>query len=280
MKILLCIDDTDASVFAFDWIAANMLGAEDRLFVLTVAELELGNDEWVPYVESHSYAEETWKHIQKQFQGHTIPYEIERINKSGEGVCYSILETIRQTKAEIVVIGNRELDALGRFMAGSVSEDLVHCAHIPVLVCRAPQKSLQPGEHRHVALALDNSKESHFAFDWANRNFLLSSDRVTLLTVPHDMGSETISEAGSVLAKFKERCESQFFHRGTETIECSTGKVSETIVEYVNSNKVDVLVMGARDLGAVKRLFMTSVCDEALHSVHCPVLVCKMPNPS
>ncbi|GFO21766.1 stress response protein nhax [Plakobranchus ocellatus] len=55
-------------------------------------------------------------------------------SKPGEG----ILKAADEEKADMIVVGSRGLSTLRRTLMGSVSDYLVHHAHIPVAVCKHP----------------------------------------------------------------------------------------------------------------------------------------------
>ncbi|KAI8359124.1 hypothetical protein EDC96DRAFT_514268 [Choanephora cucurbitarum] len=53
------------------------------------------------------------------------------------------------------------------------------------------------------------------------------------------------------------------------------GDAKTLIPRYTETNKVDLLVMGSRGLGAVKSVFLGSVSDTCLRECPCPVLVVR-----
>lgn len=53
------------------------------------------------------------------------------------------------------------------------------------------------------------------------------------------------------------------------------GEPGEAIVDYAEKNKVDVVVVGSRGLGAIKRAFLGSTADYVTHHLKCPVLIVK-----
>jgi len=53
------------------------------------------------------------------------------------------------------------------------------------------------------------------------------------------------------------------------------GTASEEIVAAANEPGVDLVVVGARGLGAIKRLILGSVSERVVHHAQCPVLVVK-----
>ena len=47
------------------------------------------------------------------------------------------------------------------------------------------------------------------------------------------------------------------------------------ITQYANENKIDLIVVGTRDLGSFKRVLLGSTATGLVHSAHCSVLVVK-----
>lgn len=50
---------------------------------------------------------------------------------------------------------------------------------------------------------------------------------------------------------------------------------AEVILKVAEEEQADLLVLGSRGLGAVKRFFIGSVSDRVVHHAHCDVLVVK-----
>ena len=53
------------------------------------------------------------------------------------------------------------------------------------------------------------------------------------------------------------------------------GRAGEAIVEEAAKEKVAMVVMGTRGLGAIRRTVLGSVSDYVLHHVHCPIVICR-----
>ncbi|KAL1919397.1 uncharacterized protein VTP21DRAFT_2090 [Calcarisporiella thermophila] len=148
---------------------------------------------------------------------------------------------------------------------------------------------------RIVFIAVDHSPHSQYAFSWALENFVRpESDLVILANVrqnvmlpgPYGIGTIQFSQFVTNLEEHQ-RLES---HRLLKTlaeklreknIMCKAiamrGDPREEIVRKIKELKVDVLVMGCRQLGALKRTFLGSVSDFCAHHSHVPVLIVKEP---
>lgn len=53
------------------------------------------------------------------------------------------------------------------------------------------------------------------------------------------------------------------------------GDPRDVIVDFCRDAKVDLLVMGSRGIGAVKRALMGSTSAYCVHNAPCPVVVCR-----
>lgn len=52
------------------------------------------------------------------------------------------------------------------------------------------------------------------------------------------------------------------------------GKPGESICHTVKEGEMDLVVMGSRGMGAIRRTFVGSVSDYVLHHSHVPVIIC------
>jgi nucleotide-binding universal stress UspA family protein len=65
----------------------------------------------------------------------------------------------------------------------------------------------------------------------------------------------------------------------TENIEAKTevleGEVAENIIRYAEENDTDLVMIGNRGLGGLKKLVLGSVSQKVVQKASCPVLVVK-----
>lgn len=57
--------------------------------------------------------------------------------------------------------------------------------------------------------------------------------------------------------------------------EITTGSPGPEIIDYAKNNKFDLIVMGARGLSSIKKMFMGSVSNFVLHKSKIPVMIVK-----
>lgn len=53
------------------------------------------------------------------------------------------------------------------------------------------------------------------------------------------------------------------------------GKPEEMLTEAARQNAADLIIMGTRGMGKLRRTIMGGVSDYVIKHAHCPVLVCR-----
>ncbi|KAI9203835.1 uncharacterized protein BJ171DRAFT_562171 [Polychytrium aggregatum] len=155
--------------------------------------------------------------------------------------------------------------------------------------------NLEQQPKRIIAIAIDNSNHSAYAFDWALENVVdVARDQVVLLNVRPFPGAsrptafsymdfsdriDEIEEANkleshSLLKQFG----GQLLKRN---ISCRAialrGDPRDEIIVKLEEIKADMIIMGSRGMGALKRAFMGSVSDHLVHHAPCAVVVTRTP---
>ncbi|KAJ1656559.1 hypothetical protein IWQ61_003889 [Dispira simplex] len=153
-------------------------------------------------------------------------------------------------------------------------------------------------DQRLIVIAVNpGSSETPHILQWVLDNFLDSRrDRVQLvsgLCLESDLDAVSLGinapDISAYLVNLEEESESDITKQLTHCArlltqanvrtECLVVKghsdVRDIVVNYINDVKADALVVGSRDLGVWKRLWLGSFSDFCVHSVHCPVVVVK-----
>jgi nucleotide-binding universal stress UspA family protein len=191
----------------------------------------------------------------------------------------------------MLVVGSKGLDALDRFMLGSVSTKLVQYAPCPVLVVKGEAAPL-----RRVILATDGSAESTKALEFVRNQFQpyrsnAKSERapihvsVMYVRIPSPLAPVSIKstipwikypglkEAGSKLVtqNVQELIEAGFTAEPLRPL----GKPAEEIMKAASEQSADLIVMGAKGLGAIDRFVLGSVSTRVVQHADCAVLVVR-----
>jgi len=177
----------------------------------------------------------------------------------------------------LLVVGSKGLDALDRFMLGSVSTNLIHHATCPVLVVKSEAAPL-----RRIALATDGSDASAHALEFVLTMF--QPDRSTgtggrvpiHVSVIHVMPFLKYPELKEAGHKLIEQSVQKLIQAGfTAEAVCQLGKPAEVIMKVASKHHADLIVMGAKGLGAIARFLIGSVSTRVVQHANCSVLVVR-----
>ncbi|XP_060575363.1 universal stress protein YxiE-like isoform X2 [Ruditapes philippinarum] len=145
------------------------------------------------------------------------------------------------------------------------------------------------GETR-IMICMDGSRFCDYAFDWYLENIKKPKDYVILF---HSVEFHTLTtmhmEVGSVAAYARsiqeERLEAERYLqqlKGKMVAANLHGKVKQTtgsprteVTRVAEEEKVNMIIMGTRGMGKVRRTLLGSVSDHVLHHSHVPVIICR-----
>jgi len=138
-----------------------------------------------------------------------------------------------------------------------------------------------------IVIAFDGSDPSIHATNVALELALRFRSRVTLLTVvpspaPVYSTLATPPSIEEIERPFREAVERQRVRLekaglAAVRVELRSGSPAREILQYLEQHPADLLVMGARGLSELGRVFLGSVSDVVLHHAHGPILVVRSP---
>jgi nucleotide-binding universal stress UspA family protein len=196
-------------------------------------------------------------------------------------------ETVKlaeETNAGLIIMGSRGRGGVRRALMGSVSDSLVRHAYCPVMVVRW-KPVVFPAK---ILLATDGSEEAKLAAttaaDLAKRTG--SELHVVSVAIEYPYVYDTYYNVGRTEEVERSRQEAQKVldeearkvgeAEGTVTkSHLEVGAVDEEIVVLAEEVGADLIVMGSRGLGGIRRALMGSVSDSVVHHAHCPVMVIR-----
>ena len=177
----------------------------------------------------------------------------------------------------LLVVGSQGLDALDRFMLGSVSTNLIHHATCPVLVVKDEAAPL-----RRITLATDGSSASAKALAFVLTKF--QPDRSTgkgrrvpiHVSVIHVMPFNKYPKLKEATHKLVEPSVRKLIKAGfTAEPLCQFGNPAEKIIKAASKQHADLIVMGAKGLAAIDRFLLGSVSTRVVQHSSCSVLVVR-----
>jgi len=169
-------------------------------------------------------------------------------------------------------VGSRGFDALDRFLLGSVSTQVVLHAPCSVLIVKEPPRPV----HRLV-VAVDGSAASEKAIRFVLQDLLpqwqLRSTEIVLVHVMPLLKYPEVKEAGKKLFK---RYVDRLVNAGFAVTEAPRlGRPADEIIAVAKQKQADLIVMGAKGLGAVGRFILGSVSTKVAQNSPCSVLVVR-----
>jgi nucleotide-binding universal stress UspA family protein len=177
----------------------------------------------------------------------------------------------------LLVVGSQGLDALDRFMLGSVSTNLIHHASCPVLVVKGEVPPL-----RRILLATDGSDSSAKALKFVLAKF--RPDRSTgkgggapihvclFHVLPLVMYPGLKEASKTLLEQSVQKLRNAGF---TAEPLCYLGNPAEEIMKAASKQHADLIVMGAKGLGAIARFLLGSVSTRVVQHAKSSVLVVR-----
>ncbi|XP_065855466.1 universal stress protein A-like protein isoform X2 [Euphorbia lathyris] len=154
-----------------------------------------------------------------------------------------------------------------------------------------------------VMVAIDESEGSFYALQWTLDNLInslfsasnepsIEGGLITLIHVqqPFSLGAYPVGPGGgavvesvkkaqqetsaALLSRALNMCSDKMVKAETLVVE---GDAKDMICQATEQNPVDLLVVGSRGLGKIKRAFLGSVSDYCSHHAKCPILIVRPP---
>jgi nucleotide-binding universal stress UspA family protein len=287
MKVLVATDGSKYGRWGLNWVAKLPLVEAPRVTALHVLDLAAlrapflaqpvmaGNERYIQEEIQHMEARSAKAITDAKKQLASLKLKGTARKEQG-AIAPTILK--RAPKRDgLLVVGSQGLDALDRFMLGSVSTKLIHHATCPVLVVKGEAAPL-----RRITLATDGSDASAKALEFVLTK--LQPDRstgkggrvpthVSVLHVLPLVMYPGLKEAGK---KLLEQSVQKLIKAGfTAAPLCYLGNPAEEIMKAASREQADLIVMGAKGLGAIARFLLGSVSTRVVQHANCSVLVVR-----
>ena len=131
----------------------------------------------------------------------------------------------------------------------------------------------------HILSPVDGSEPSYRALEYAAKLSKSLDAELTILAVrQYIVGRKTVADVWNddeVAGIFKKAKEIATAAGSPEAgiAECRARDVAHAIVDYAELNRVDLIVMGASGIGALKAFVIGSVSTDVLRKSVCPVTI-------
>jgi nucleotide-binding universal stress UspA family protein len=188
-----------------------------------------------------------------------------------------VIELSEELGVGLLILGRRGHGRVGRILMGSHSEDIVHHAHLPVLVLRCVEDTWPPVR---MVIGDDFSEEAKEAGELAaSIARLFEADTLLVRVYPYLLeGSsdpemeESVRRSKKELEERASRLEGILGHK--PRVEMAAGSPAEVILEATRAAGPTLVAVGSRGLGTVGRMRLGSVSTKVVRAAPGPALVC------
>ena len=292
MNVLVATDGSKYGRWGLNWVAKLQFVEPAKVMALHVLDSAVFRFPFRTKLEIQRMEARSAKTLKEATEQLALLKLKGTVRKEQGAVAPTILK--RAPKRDgLLVVGSQGLDALDRFMLGSVSTKLIHHATCPVLVVKNEAVPL-----RRITLATDGSDASAKALEFVLSKF--QPDRLTgkggrvpiHVSVIHVMARRHLAPItiGSTIPWIKQRdlkvkeTAHKLIEQGVRklinagfTAEplCQRGNPAEKIIKVASKQRADLIVMGAKGLTAIDRFLLGSVSTRVVQHANCSVLVVR-----
>jgi nucleotide-binding universal stress UspA family protein len=277
-KILLATDGSEATVQATEAATDLAVKSGSELHVVHV---------WhdVPGPYAHAFVKR-----ELRLQGQEILDEQVRKVEDAGGVVTrdhlrggrtsdEVIKLSEELDVGLLVVGSRGLGTMRRILVGSHSEEIVHHAHVPVMVVRRGESAWPPNR---VIIGEDFSDYARRAGELAASIAALYGSEVLIVYARREAPPGETAAQGPRGAQ--EQDESRLESRAHELGEIlgsrpehmlSDGNPAAVILETVQQEpRPPLIAVGSRGLAGIRRTRLGSVSTKIVTAAQGPVLVC------
>lgn len=169
--------------------------------------------------------------------------------------------------AQILVISPEQRTAIGRALHGDVAAGTVFTAPCAVAVATGRQLMATP---RLIGIAWSGAPESDEALEWATLLAERTPATMQIIRVLDPRHPEGTPLQPGIREQVEALCDTARLRVDAET-RLEWGDAAPVLVEI--SRGLDLLVLGSRAHGPVRRTLLGGVSTDVLHGAHCPVVV-------
>ena len=228
------------------------------------------------------YAEDTIAEA-REFIGDVV--QAEYVSTSARTATEGLTSTATRMDAGLVVLGSARHGPFGRFAVGSVTNEMLHTAPVPVVLTPRGYSPASDARLRRVTCAFAGSTRSRTAFDAAvqlSKRHDVPLRLITLVVRDRQMYPSQVGyDAERLVAEQWRTQADEAQKRALATlpddvpVEASvvSGRNWEDALDSLPWEEGEVLVVGSSRLGPVRRVFLGSNSTKIVRSSPVPVVV-------
>ena len=190
-------------------------------------------------------------------------------------------EVAEELGASLIVVGSSHRGPVGRVLPGSVTQQVLHGAPCAVAVAPAGLSARGVARLRRIGCGYDGGKESRAALELAKDIVRLLDGTLEVVDVVAPASPFPVYPGAMVLPEAMEDVEEAVRAELDDAVAATgelsavgvlpTGDPAEQLV--LRSESLDMLVMGSRAYGPVRRVLLGTVAGRVVREAFCPVVV-------
>jgi nucleotide-binding universal stress UspA family protein len=211
----------------------------------------------------------------------------------GSPVAETLARYTRELGADLVVMTTHGRGGLRRAWLGSVTDQLIRSAEVPVLVIRPGEAGAAPRvwERGEILVALDGSPLAEAALEPAIEVARLWDSELSLvqvvtpitptsgphLTFPSGYADQMTATRRESAQDYIRDMAEQIRESGVRAsgVAVIGGAAPETLIELADPERVGLIVVATHGLGGLRRMVLGSVADKVVRGASVPVLVVR-----
>ena len=236
--------------------------------------------EYAAFLEQ--YAQDTIAEA-REFVGDAV--RVEYVSTSARTATEGLITTATETDAALVVLGSARHGPFGRFAVGSVTNEMLHAASVPVVLTPRGYSPSSDARLRRVTCAFAGSTRSRTPFDAAVQLSMRHDVLLRLITLvvrdrqmyPSQVGYDAERLVAQQWRAQAEEAQKRTLATLPDNVAVEAGVVSgrnwEDALDSLPWEEGEMLVVGSSRLGPIKRVFLGSNSTKIVRSSPVPVLV-------
>lgn len=198
--------------------------------------------------------------VSEKYKGVDIDFEV----KVGIPL-HSIMETITNDKADLIIMGTKGASGIEEFLIGSNAEKVVRLAKCPVITIplNAIFKSISD-----IAFAINFEDEQAYIFDELKKIQAQFQSKIHLIWI-NTLG---IVETEAVIAERLKNAASENNLENFEVHSLSAATPEKGILKFArDNNNIDMIAMATHGFRGLTHLFLGSIAENVVNHTHVPV---------
>lgn len=308
MKIVVGVDGSSNSFAAVEFVGRLVSPESDQLVLLfATPSISMQEEHLDPAVEERARSALSRTVLDAAIDRLPEAWRDRAETRMAEGSASSaLLDAAKDDGADLIVVGFQGSGRLiEQFVLGSVSRTVVHSAAVPVLVVKSGaeiEKGAKGSESKSEFRALAAYDEStaaekmtgllaHVTWPASTRSWMITvvppmfhAELPEWIKIERDPDVAAMADAWQREHQQHTAAAREELERFRTTLpECfaqgeiivAEGRPAEVIVKKVRELAIDLVVVGSRDRGPIKRLLIGSTSEQVLNLAPCSVLIVR-----